>query len=91
MCIRDRYGATHEVILEPGGLLRGMAGTDRIRVNSLHSQGVKELGAGLAVEARAIDGVIEAFRVEGAPKFALALQWHPEWRVSTCLLYTSSP
>src|SRR6202050_31327 len=77
----EQYGASHEVILEPGGLLRGLAGTERIRVNSLHSQGVKELGVGLAVEARAIDGVIEAFRVEGAQKFALALQWHPEWRV----------
>ena len=61
----EQYGIAHEVILEPGGLLRGLAGTERIRVNSLHSQGVKELGAGLAVEARAIDGVIEAFRVEG--------------------------
>ena len=79
----EQYGAAHEVILEPGGLLRGLAGTERIRVNSLHSQGVKELGAGLAVEARAIDGVIEAFRVEGAQKFALALQWHPEWRISS--------
>ena len=37
------------------------------RVNSLHGQGVRELGAGLAVEARAPDGVIEAFRVEQAP------------------------
>jgi putative glutamine amidotransferase len=25
--------------------------------------------------------VIEAFRVEQAQRFALALQWHPEWRV----------
>jgi putative glutamine amidotransferase len=26
------------------------------------------------------DGVIEAFRVDQAPAFALALQWHPEWQ-----------
>jgi putative glutamine amidotransferase len=50
-------------------------------VNSLHGQGVRELGAGLAVEARAPDGVIEAFRVAGARGFALAVQWHPEWQV----------
>jgi len=38
------------------------------------------LGADLAIEARAPDGVIEAFRVADAPAFALALQWHPEWQ-----------
>ena len=36
--------------------------------------------ADLAVEARAPDGVIEAFRVANAPSFALGLQWHPEWQ-----------
>jgi len=80
--LEQQYELAHEVILEPAGMLRRMAGTDRIRVNSLHGQGVRELGPGLAVEARATDGVIEAFRVERAPRFALALQWHPEWRVS---------
>ena len=36
----------HDVVLEPGGLLRKLAGTDRIRVNSLHWQGVDRLGPG---------------------------------------------
>jgi len=76
-----QYGPAHEVALEPGGLLRSLAGEDRIRVNSLHSQGIDRLGAELAVEARAPDGLIEAFRVRAAPRFALAVQWHPEWRV----------
>ncbi len=80
--LEQQYAPVHEVTLEPDGLLRRLAGTDRIRVNSLHSQGVRELGAGLAVEARASDGVIEAFRVEHARAFALALQWHPEWRAT---------
>ena len=31
-------------------------------------------------EARADDGLIEAFSVENAKGFTLALQWHPEWR-----------
>lgn len=79
----QQYELAHEVVLEPGGELRRMAGTDRIRVNSLHGQGVRELGQGLAVEARAPDGVIEAFRVERAARFALALQWHPEWRAAS--------
>jgi putative glutamine amidotransferase len=76
-----QYGPAHDVVLEPGGVLRGLASSDRIRVNSLHSQGVDRLADRLIVEARAPDGVIEAFRVRNAPRFALAVQWHPEWKV----------
>lgn len=78
-----QYGPAHEVTLEPGGMLRAIAASDRITVNSLHSQGIERLGEPLAVEARAPDGVIEAFRVTAARSFALAVQWHPEWRVMT--------
>jgi len=78
-----QYGPAHEVRLEPGGMLRALAASDRISVNSLHSQGIERLGEPLAVEARAPDGVIEAFRVSAARTFALAVQWHPEWRVMT--------
>ena len=76
-----QYGPAHDVVLEPGSVLRGLAGRDRIRVNSLHWQGVDRLGPDLAVEARATDGLVEAFRVKSAPAFALAVQWHPEWQV----------
>jgi len=76
-----QYGPAHDVTLEPGGVLRSLAASDRIQVNSLHNQGIDRLGAELAVEARAPDGVIEAFRVRDAPRFALAVQWHPEWKV----------
>jgi putative glutamine amidotransferase len=76
-----QYGPAHEVTLEPGGVLRTLSGSERIRVNSLHSQGINRLGPGLAVEARAPDGVIEAFRVPDARRFAVAVQWHPEWQV----------
>jgi len=76
-----QYAPAHEVLLEPQGLLERLAGTDRIQVNSLHGQGVDRLGPDLAIEARAPDGLIEAFRVKDAPTFALAVQWHPEWKV----------
>ncbi len=75
-----QYGPAHEVLLEPGGLLQRLAGRDRLEVNSLHWQGVEKLGAGLCVEARAPDGVIEAFRAADAPNFAVGVQWHPEWQ-----------
>jgi putative glutamine amidotransferase len=78
-----QYAPVHDVVLEPGGLLASLAGADRIRVNSLHWQGVDRLAPDLAVEARAPDGLVEAFRVKSAPSFALAVQWHPEWKVMT--------
>jgi putative glutamine amidotransferase len=79
--LEEQYGPAHDVVLEPAGMLRQLAGADRVRVNSLHHQGIDRLGRGLAVEARARDGLIEAFRVSSAPRFALAVQWHPEWQV----------
>jgi putative glutamine amidotransferase len=75
-----QYGPAHEVVLAPGGLLGGLIGQDRIQVNSLHSQGIDRLGPGLVAEATAPDGLIEAFRVEQAQAFAIAVQWHPEWK-----------
>jgi putative glutamine amidotransferase len=85
-----QYGPAHPVRLEPGGVIADLAGTDKIIVNSIHSQGIDRLGGGLAVEAVATDGQIEAVRVSGAAAFALGVQWHPEWRfeddpVSTAL------
>jgi putative glutamine amidotransferase len=76
-----QYSPSHEVELTEGGILHGIAGKRRIKVNSLHSQGVVQIGARLVTEARADDGVVEAFRVASAPTFALAVQWHPEWKV----------
>lgn len=76
-----QYGPAHEVELLAGGLFEQLAGGARtIRVNSLHSQGIDRLAPGLEVEARAPDGVIEAVRVRDAARFAVGVQWHPEWK-----------
>ena len=76
-----QYAPAHAIRLAPGGTLARIAGREQIEVNSLHSQGIDRLGAGLAVEGRAPDGVVEAVRVTDAPGFAVAVQWHPEWQV----------
>lgn len=76
----EQYGPAHDIELAPDGLLARLSGEQRLKVNSLHSQGVQTLGKGLVVEARAPDGVIEAFRAADAPSLALGLQWHPEWK-----------
>ena len=65
-----------------GSLLRTLAGSESIMVNSLHGQGIAKLADGVRVEAVADDGLIEAFTVDTAPGFNLSVQWHPEWRVT---------
>jgi len=77
-----QYGPSHPITLLEGGLLRELAGSGTVEVNSLHSQGVARLANGVTVEAVADDGLIEGFRVDGAKAFALAVQWHPEWQVT---------
>lgn len=77
-----QYDLTHPVHVVPGGLLQQVTGLDEFPVNSLHGQGVKRLAEGLRVEARAPDGVVEAFSKPDAPGFNLCLQWHPEWRAA---------
>lgn len=80
--VERQYGPAHFVNLPENGLLRRLAGTDRVQVNSLHAQGVARLANGVSVEAVADDGLVEGFHVDSARSFALAVQWHPEWRVT---------
>lgn len=73
------YGPAHEVQVVPGGVLERVVGLPRFSVNSVHGQAVNRLADGLRVEARAPDGVVEAFSVADAGGFSLCVQWHPEW------------
>jgi putative glutamine amidotransferase len=77
-----QYGPAHSVDVVPGGVLESIVERGRIEVNSLHGQGVKQLARGLRVEARAPDGLIEAFSAPEAKGFNLCLQWHPEWQAA---------
>ena len=61
------------------GQLARIVGAGKIAVNSLHQQAIDRPGEGLAVEAIAPDGTIEAVRVANAPGWAFGVQWHPEW------------
>jgi putative glutamine amidotransferase len=77
-----QYGPAHRVRLEQGGLLAHILdGASEIQVNSLHGQGIDRLAPGLQVEARSDDGLVEAYSVVASSAFALAVQWHPEWRI----------
>jgi putative glutamine amidotransferase len=79
----EQYDFAHEVIVEGGGALESIVGTREFKVNTAHGQGVKQLAPGLRVEARAPDGLVEAFSMANAPGFNLCVQWHPEWKAAS--------
>ena len=70
----------HALRFEPGGRLAQLyPRANGAQVTSIHHQAIRQLGRGLAVDARAEpDGVIEAIRGTG-PGFVLGVQWHPEF------------
>ena len=74
------YGPAHDIDLVEDGVLHRLLGARRVSVNSLHAQGVDRLAPRAKLEAVAPDGQVEAFSVPDAPGFALALQWHPEYK-----------
>jgi putative glutamine amidotransferase len=75
-----RYAPAHAINIRPGGLLEKILGKRETMVNSIHRQGIKRLAPGLAVEATAPDGIIEAVSVRDAKSFAIGTQWHPEFK-----------
>lgn len=75
--IEHRNGHEHRIIPEPDGLLFRYWRGQPQNLQSHHHQAVRSLGDGLSLEARAEDGVIEAFRAT-SHSFLLGVQWHPE-------------
>lgn len=82
-----QYGPSHAVHIHPGGVLAGLGLPTSFEVNSIHTQGIDQVAPDLRVEATAPDGLVEAVSVEGGKAFALAVQWHPEWQVSSNPFY----
>jgi putative glutamine amidotransferase len=71
----------HQIEIVPESrLARLYPGLSSPAVNSVHHQGIRDLAAGFVVEARAPDGVIEAFR-HGGEAYVAGVQWHPEFHV----------
>ncbi len=81
--IAERFDElAHRIALTKGGVLQKvLGGVDEIEVNTLHAQAIDRPGERIVVEATAPDGTVEAVSVQGAPGFALGVQWHPEWKV----------
>ncbi len=75
----QEYAPAHPIRISADGLLGRISGLGEAMVNSLHHQGIDRLAPGLAADAHAPDGQIEAVCMPGAPGFLLGVQWHPEW------------
>ena len=84
-----QYAPSHSISIAPDSLLAQWAGGSTAQVNSLHGQGVDRLAQGLRAVAHAQDGLVEAFEVAGARAFAVAVQWHPEWRTAENPFYSA--
>lgn len=78
-----QYAPAHNINIMPNGrIAKILNGITKMMVNSIHGQGLDKLAPGLQVEATADDGLIEAYSVTTAIGFTLAMQWHPEWRIT---------
>lgn len=70
-------GYAHAVITEKGTVFESIVGA-KMQVNSRHMEGVVKLSDQIVLSGTSDDGIIEAIEVKGA-KFALGVQWHPEY------------
>ncbi|MBZ0308286.1 MAG: gamma-glutamyl-gamma-aminobutyrate hydrolase family protein [Anaerolineae bacterium] len=67
----------HTVELAADSRISTMLGTGSLEVNSIHHQGIKNLGNHLRAFATAPDGIIEGIEIPDAC-FFVGVQWHPE-------------
>ena len=75
--VSTRQDLVHPVKVVENTRLNRILGTDSFFVNSMHHQGIKELGPNLVANAFAPDGLIEGVESQG-DEFVLGVQWHPE-------------
>ncbi len=71
-------GSGHEIELVPGTRLHSLIGKSNLFANSAHRQAVKDLGKGLLVSARSLDGVVEAVESKNPEHFCFGIQGHCE-------------
>jgi putative glutamine amidotransferase len=79
---RPMAAVAHTVEVAADSRLAALVGPGELGVNSAHHQAVKAVGAGLAVTARAPDGIIEGLESPTHP-FCIGVQWHPEAMVES--------
>jgi putative glutamine amidotransferase len=73
---KDSEWTTHPVEIIQGSALFEVIGGPKAECSTHHHQAIDELGDGLQISARAVDGIIEA--VETSDAKVIGVQWHPE-------------
>ena len=68
----------HEIFIQEASALHKLLGESSVSVNSLHHQGIKQLGKDLVPMAFSADGLTESFRLDSGHNWLRAYQWHPE-------------
>ncbi len=66
--------------LEPDTKLANYFACANCKINSLHNQGIDQLGDGLRVAGRDMDGIIQAVE-DPSYGFLMGVQWHPEFLI----------
>ena len=78
-----QFSKQHDVYLTSNGKMEKLAGIPTIEVNSLHTQGIDQLGNILEIEGVAKDETIEAVSLKDYDGYFFGVQWHPEFSAST--------
>ncbi len=73
----ERDHLAHAVTLESGSRLQKLMDETNVPVNSMHHQGIKEVGKGLVAVGHSSDGLVEAVESPNG-SFCIGVQWHPE-------------
>jgi len=70
----------HSISFKKDSLLYSLYDKESLEVNTVHHQGVKDLGKGLIKEATCPEAkIIEAFKLDSTNHFVYGVQWHPEF------------
>ena len=78
--LEEKFELRHTVSLTENGPFHRLWGKTEVLTNSLHGQGIEDVGPRVVIDGRAPDGTPEAIYIKDAPGFTLSVQWHPEWQ-----------
>ena len=69
-----------KIHVKPNSALRNILEVDKLTVNALHHQAVKEAGKDVEIVAKEQNNVVQGIESEVEP-FIIGVQWHPEYLV----------
>ncbi len=80
--LEEKFALRHDVTFGQGGPFHRLMGAPVVRTNTLHGQGIDRPGTRVRIDGTAPDGTPEAIFIDGAPGFAMGVQWHPEYNAA---------